>query len=163
MIFLTVGTQFPFDRLVKAIDDILGKGIIDEEIIGQTGQTSYEPRHFRAVKFLGKKEFDENLKNAAGIIGHAGMGTIRMALDNDKPLLAMPRLKKYHEVVHDHQVEIAKKFEELGHILVAYQEQELFSKVQELKHFVPNKRQTQVESVIKRISEFLQQNNGSAN
>ena len=160
MIFLTVGTQFPFDRLIKAIDSIIGKGLINEEIFGQIGQTLYEPHNFKAVKYLDKKEFDGYLKEASGIIGHAGMGTIRIALDYDKPLLVMPRLRRYHEVVHDHQVEIARKFEELGYILVAYQEQELPLKALELKHFVPQKRQAQVESVIKRISEFLQQNNG---
>lgn len=75
----------------------------------------------------------------------------------------MPRLKKYHEVVHDHQVEIARKFEKLGHILVAYSEQELSAKAQELKRFVPNRREVQIDSVVRRISEFLQQNNESPN
>jgi len=160
MIFLTVGTQFPFDRLIKTIDDILGRGLIREDIFAQIGHTSYEPCFFKAVKFLAKKEFDENLKRASGIIGHAGMGTIRMALDNDKPLLVMPRLRRYHEVVHDHQIEIARKFEELGHILVAYKEEELWVKTQQLKDFIPKKRETQVESVVCRIAEFLKQNNG---
>ena len=72
----------------------------------------------------------------------------------------MPRLRKYHEVVHDHQVAIARKFEYLGHILVAYQEQELSAKAQELKNFVPKKRMAQVDSVVQRISDFLKQNNG---
>lgn len=160
MIFLTVGTQFPFDRLIKAIDNMVGKGLIDEEIFGQIGQTSYEPSFFEAVNFLGKKEFDSNLKKASGIIGHAGMGTIRMALDNDKPLLVMPRLRRYREVVHDHQVEIARKFEDLGHILVAYNERDLLEKTQQLKDFVPLKRETQVNAVVSRILEFLRKNNG---
>ena len=28
MIFLAVGTQFPFDRLVKALDDYLDAGLV---------------------------------------------------------------------------------------------------------------------------------------
>ena len=163
MIFLAVGTQFPFDRLVKALDDCLDTGIIDEEIFGQIGETTYKPRNFKAIDFLEKKEFDKTLTEASRVIGHAGIGIIRTAMENDKPLLVMPRLRKYHEVVHDHQVEIARKFEKLGHILVAYSEQELSAKAQELKCFVPNKREVQIDSVVRRISEFLQQNNESPN
>ena len=163
MIFLAVGTQFPFDRLVKALDDCLDSGIIQEEVIGQIGETSYKPRNIKSKAFFEKKEFDHALINASGVIGHAGIGIIKMAMDYNKPLLVMPRLRKYMEVVHDHQVAIARKFEELGHILVAYQEQELADKLKELKQFVPKKRETQVESVVQRISEFLQQNNGLTN
>jgi beta-1,4-N-acetylglucosaminyltransferase len=161
MIFLTVGTQFPFDRLVKAIDVIVGKGLINEEIFGQIGEGAYKPQNFQTVAFLEKNIFDDHLKNASGVIGHAGMGTIRSALEYNKPLLVMPRLSKYHEVVHDHQVAIAKKFEEQKHILVAYQKEDLPQKAMELKHFVPTKRKTQVEAVVQRILDFLQQENGN--
>jgi len=89
------------------------------------------------------------------MIGHAGMGTITMALENGKPLLVMPRLRKYREVVNDHQVAIARRFEAYGHVLVAYEEKELASKAVELKRFVPARRQTQVEDVVRRVSAFL--------
>ena len=163
MIFLAVGTQFPFDRLVKALDDCLAHGVIDEEIFGQIGETSYQPRNFKSIAFLEKKEFDRTLMKATKVIGHAGIGVIRTAMENDKPLLVMPRLKKYREVVHDHQVEIARKFEKHGHILVAYSESELCEKAQELKYFKPSKREPQIDAVVRRISDFLQQNNVSAN
>lgn len=70
------------------------------------------------------------------------MDRITMILDHDKPLLVMPRLRKYGEVVNDHQLTIARRFEELGHLLVAYQEEDLPRKAGELKHFVPKKRET---------------------
>jgi UDP-N-acetylglucosamine transferase subunit ALG13 len=163
MIFLAVGTQFPFDRLVKSLDECLESGMIDEEIFGQIGETSYKPRNFKSVAFLEKKKFDQMLMNASGVIGHAGIGIIQTSLDNNKPLVVMPRLRKYHEVVHDHQVEIAKKFEEHGYILVAYKEQDLSAKIREMKEFIPRRRETQVDAVVSRISEFLQQNNGFNN
>jgi UDP-N-acetylglucosamine transferase subunit ALG13 len=159
MIFLAVGTQFPFDRLVMALDECLDTGLIDEEIFGQVGETSYRPRNFRWSPFLEKKEFDRKIETATKIIGHAGIGIIKTALDNNKPMLVMPRLRMYREVVHDHQVEIAKKFEELGYLLAAYNVQELFEKIRMLKNFVPQKRESQVDSVVQRISEFLQQTN----
>jgi len=157
MIFLTVGTLFPFDRLVKAVDSGIGEGMVEEEVFAQIGRNGYEPKNMEYVESLDKKAFDEKVKKAVGLISHAGMGSIAMALDHNKPLLVMPRLKMYGEHVNDHQVGTAKKFEELGHILVAYTKEELPDKLQMLKHFVPKKRETQVEAVAERISDYLKQ------
>ena len=156
MIFLTVGTQFPFDRLVRAVDEAFDNGLFDEEIFAQIGQTSYKPRNFDSIISLEKNLFDEHIRNSSSVISHAGVGTITLALDNQKPLLVMPRLKTYGEVVNDHQVAIAQKFEELGHILVAYQEKQLLQKIIELKTFIPRKRHIQIDAVADRIAKFLQ-------
>lgn len=155
MFFLTVGTQFPFDRLVKPIDELINQNGFDEEIFAQIGRSLYKPRSFEYVESLEKSEFDCLIQQASGIISHAGMGTITMALDCAKPLLAMPRLAKHGEVVNDHQVAIAKKFEKLGHILVAYEVGELPEKIERLKTFVPCKREAQPQAVVERIAQFL--------
>jgi len=155
MIFLTVGTQFPFDRLVQAVDDAFDECSVDEEIFAQIGESSYKPRNFKSVASLEKKVFDEYLQEATGIISHAGMGTITMALKNHKPLLVMPRMKRYKEHVNDHQVATAKKFEELCHILVAYDTKDLPQKMKQLKTFVPRRREAQPHAVAERIERFL--------
>ena len=157
MLFLTVGTQFPFDRLIKTVDDVCGDGLIHEEIFAQIGESSYRPRNFEFVTSLDRDLFDNWVRKASGIISHAGMGTIMMALDNAKPLLVMPRLKKYGEVVNDHQVSIARKFEELGHILVAYNEENLPGKIGILKTFVPRPRENQAHQISDRIAGFLKE------
>jgi len=156
MIFLTVGTQFPFDRLVRAIDGIIDDGLISERLFAQTGESSYKPRNFESAASLEKRVFDNYVKQASSIIGHAGMGTITMALDNHKPLLVMPRLKKYGEVVNDHQVAIARKFSELGHILVAYDVKDLPDGIKKLKNFIPRERKINSEAVVNRIRSFLE-------
>lgn len=155
MIFLTVGTQFPFERLVQAIDEMFGDGLIDEAVFGQIGESSYKPRNFVSVVSLEKEVFDRHFMEASCIISHAGMGTIIMALENEKPLLVMPRIKKYGEVVNNHQVAIAKKFEERGHILAAYETRDLPQKIDALKSFVPRPTRNDAEAVIARISKFL--------
>ena len=160
MIFLTVGTQFPFDRLIKAVDDAFDEGLVDEEIFAQIGQGSYKPRNFKSVESLKKELFDDYIRKASSVISHAGVGTIAIALDYDKPLLVMPRLEKNGEVVNDHQVAIARKFEELGHILVAYQEEDLPEKVKKLKSFVPRPRKNQTKAVADRIARFLDEVSG---
>jgi UDP-N-acetylglucosamine transferase subunit ALG13 len=155
MIFLTVGTQFPFDRLVKAVDEGVERGFIKDEIYAQIGKSHYEPRNFDYVEFLQKDQFDNYVRNSTCLISHAGMGIITLALDNDKPLLVMPRLKKYHEVVNDHQLAIAKRFSELGHILVAYDAEDLLDGVHRLKNFVPKERIATPCTVANRIAQFL--------
>lgn len=157
MIFLTVGTQFPFDRLVKSVDRLLSQNGFEEEIFAQIGDGSYRPHNFEAVSSLEKHVFDKHIREASGIISHAGMGTITMALENNKPLLVMPRLKRYGEVVNDHQVAIAKRFELLGHVLVAYEAKELPKKIKQLRTFVPCKREAQRQVVTERITRFLKE------
>ena len=156
MIFLTVGTQFSFNRLVKAIDDIVGAGLIDDEIVAQVGQNSYKPQNFTASETLTKEIFDRHFQNATAIISHAGMGTITMAMNNNKPLLVMPRLARFKEVVNDHQLHIARNFAKQGHLLVANNPNELKEKVIQLKTFIPRPRETQVNQVVHRITAFLE-------
>lgn len=155
MIFLTVGTQFPFDRLVKAVDKAAGTNGFDEQIVAQIGESSYCPENFEAAHSVEKAVFDQHFSKADSIISHAGMGTITMALDHRKPLLVMPRLKKYGEVVNDHQLVIAKKFEQLGYLLVAYSAEDVPVKMKQLKSFVPQERQPCPEIVAAHIAKFL--------
>ncbi len=155
MIFLTVGTQFPFDRFVRAVDNIFAQGLIDEEIFAQIGETSYKPRNFESVVSLEKKVFDERFKRASSVISHAGVGTITVALKNHKPLLVMPRMKRYKEHVNDHQVATAKKFEELGHILAVYDVKDLPNGIRKLKDFIPRERKASPDAIADRIRRFL--------
>ena len=161
MIFLTVGTQFPFDRLVMAIDRLLDEGLMTEDVFGQVGQSTYTPRHFEAVASLEKRAYDDRFRQASAIISHAGMGAITMALDQGKPLLVMPRQRKYKEVVNDHQGALADRFEALGHILVAWDETQLREKVQQLGSFVPRPRQAEPEAVARKIRHFLELQGGT--
>ncbi len=156
MIFLTVGTLFPFDRLVCAVDDAVESGVIDQPIFAQIGKTDYKPRNMDFTVSLNKDVFDRKAADAGYIISHAGVGSIIMALEHKKPLLVMPRLKRYKEHVNDHQVGTARKFSELGHILVAYDTDELPERIRQLKTFVPKERKANPEAVADRIRRFLE-------
>ena len=155
MIFLPVGTQFGFDRLVKAIDEAINNRIIQEEVFAQIGPGEYKPNSMKYVINLGKEEFEQVFQSCNAIISHAGMGNIALAMKTQKPLLVLPRLKKYGEVVNNHQVDTARKFEELGHILAAYDENQLIEKIKLLKTFVPKFRIPNRQGVFERINTFL--------
>jgi UDP-N-acetylglucosamine transferase subunit ALG13 len=157
MIFLTVGTQFPFNRLVESVDMIFEQNGFEEKVFAQINNSSYRPRNFEAVPFLEKSQFDKCICKASCVISHAGMGTIMAVLEHEKPLLIMPRLKKYNEVVNDHQLAIARRFEQLGHVLVAYDMDDLPKALKQLKTFVPLKRKTKPQAVSERIAQFLKE------
>jgi UDP-N-acetylglucosamine transferase subunit ALG13 len=155
MIFLTVGTQFPFERLVMAVDHLFEEGLMPEDVFGQIGASTYKPRHFETVVSLEKNAYDDRFRQASAIISHAGMGAITMALDQSKPLLVMPRQRKYREVVNDHQEAVADRFEALGHILVARDGIQLGEKVARLRSFVPRPRKAEPEAVAQEVRHFL--------
>ena len=155
MIFLTVGTQFGFDRLVRSVDEIVESGVVKDAVFAQIGPGKYLPRYMEYVESMEKDKFDSLINSSQAMISHAGMGNISLALQNRKPLLVLPRLKRYGEVVNDHQVDTAQKYEQLGHLLVAYEESELKQKILQLKEFVPKVRIPNQEGVIERISNFL--------
>ena len=111
MIFLTVGTQLPFDRLVAAVDawarargraDVFGQ-------ISDPGPSGYRPRHFDWAADLDPAEFEARFRAASHIVGHAGMGTIIGALGQAKPLLVMPRRAHLGEQRNDHQFATVKR------------------------------------------------------
>ena len=73
MIFVTVGThEQPFDRLVKAVDELKRDGIITEEVIMQTGFSIYEPKYCEWSKLIPYREMIKNVENAHIVITHGG-------------------------------------------------------------------------------------------
>jgi UDP-N-acetylglucosamine transferase subunit ALG13 len=129
--------------------------LVDDQVYAQIGSSEYKPRNFEYVEFLQKNQFDSYVRNATGIISHAGMGVIMMALEYKKPLLVMPRCKKFGEVVNDHQAAVTEKFEELGCILVATDKDGLHRGIQKLKCFTPKPRLSNPAAVADRICSFI--------
>jgi len=130
MIFVTVGEQLPFDRLVRAVDVCaIATG---QEIIAQIGESTLIPDNIEYKKFLNPQEFEECFMNADVIIAHAGMGTIITALELGKPLIVMPRQADLGEHRNDHQFATAKRFLALNYIMVAFTEAELAEKITRL-------------------------------
>lgn len=111
MIFIAVGTQrFPFDRLLKTIDDQIKRGQINEKVVAQIGYSKYKPKYYKAYDFLPAKQFTRYIQNCDLLITHGGVGTILKGKKYHKTVIVVPRLAKYHEHVDDHQLEIAEDF-----------------------------------------------------
>lgn len=115
MIFVTLGSQkFQFNRLLKAVDQLIDEGIITEDVFAQTGYSDYQPQNFRYQQFLDREAFAEKMVQADIVITHGGTGAIIGAVKKGKKVIAVPRLAKYGEHVDDHQLQIVNQFEELN-------------------------------------------------
>ena len=127
MIFVTVGHELRFDRLIKALDDwSLASG--NHDIFAQVaelGEDGYQPKNFKWQSFLNPDEFKSSFEKADLIIAHAGMGTIITALTLKKPLVIVPRKGALKETRNDHQIATAEQFARRSGIYVAADETEL--------------------------------------
>ena len=155
MLFLTIGTLFGFDRLVKAVDLAIAQGQIQEEVFAQIGPGEYRPKHMKHTEVLAKDNFEVVISRSTGLISHAGIGSINAALKYHKPMVVLPRLKRFGEHVNDHQLYTARKFESLGCILVAYEESQLPKKCELLSTYIPNTRNPNIHGIVLRLQRFL--------
>jgi UDP-N-acetylglucosamine transferase subunit ALG13 len=124
VIFVTVGTQLAFDRLVKAMDAWASRRP-DQPVFAQIGPTEYKPRFLEYSPFISPVECHERMAEADAIVAHAGMGTIISALELGKPVLIMPRRADLGEHRNDHQLATARRLSALGRVRVAADEREL--------------------------------------
>jgi UDP-N-acetylglucosamine transferase subunit ALG13 len=109
VIFVTVGTSVPFDRLMAAL-----AVLEDEELIVQTGNSTNVPAAARAVRFMPYDEVVATVGRARAVIGHAGVGTVLTCLAAGKVPYVMPRLAAFREAVDDHQVVFARRLADAG-------------------------------------------------
>jgi len=124
MIFVTVGSQEPFDRLISAVDE-WARLRARSDVFAQIASSTLHPRHIRFTQFVGPPEFNRIMGETRIIVAHAGMGSIISALELGKPIVVMPRRAEFRETRNDHQVATAERFGAQGRIIVAMDENEL--------------------------------------
>ncbi len=127
MIFLTVGTQLPFDRLVKTVDAWCGaRGFGD--VFGQIadpGPQGYRPQNFQWAAHIPPAKYREAFAAADLIVAHAGMGSIITAMSLSKPILILPRRSHLHEHRNDHQFATVSHLKSKPGVVVALNEDDL--------------------------------------
>ncbi|MBN1993410.1 MAG: beta-1,4-galactosyltransferase [Anaerolineae bacterium] len=117
MILVTVGTHNQgFDRLVQAADELAAE--LDERVIIQRGSSTYRPKHAEYFDFATSQRMVELTQAARIIVMHAAAGAIITALRQGKPLVVVPRLKQFGEVVDDHQQQLATALQARGQAVV---------------------------------------------
>lgn len=137
MIFITLGTQDKsFERLLIKIDEMINKGIINGEVVVQAGSTKYKSENMNIFDYINMDEFNGYIENCDFMITHGGVGTIINGINHGKKVLAVARREKYGEHENDHQVEITKKFTDMGYIVGCIDVDELEDKYPCLEELV---------------------------
>ena len=123
MIFVTVGTQLAFPRLIEALDVLAPQ--LGEEVFAQIGPDTGDYPNLKTQANVTPDEFEQRFTGARLVIGHAGVGTILSAKRFGKPLVLMPRRHALGEHRNDHQLATAKAVEKLPGVYIAWQAEEL--------------------------------------
>lgn len=113
MIFVTVGSQLPFDRLVHAVDAWAHANGCTADVLAQVSTTDAAPAHVEWQSEMEPSEFNAAVERADLIVGHAGTGTIMAALCAGKPVVVLARRVSLQETRNDHQVATLARFRDL--------------------------------------------------
>ena len=155
MIFVTVGAQMSFDRLIEWVDrwaEERGRS----DVVAQLGPSEYTPRHLEVAPFLAPPEFRSHLERADVVVAHAGMGSILNALELGKPIIVVPRYGARNETRNDHQVATAHRLGEEGLVTVAETYEDLREALDHIDPDTPTARiaREAQPSLVARIREF---------
>lgn len=127
MIFVTVGTQLPFPRLINAMNALAAN--LDEHVVAQTSglETTNNGAWDNLVihNTLTPAEFEQMFTTARIIVAHAGIGTILSAKTHQKPLILLPRRHALNEHRNDHQLATARYVENLTGVQIAWQVEDI--------------------------------------
>ena len=120
MIFVTVGThEQAFNRLVQKIDELKKDGTIQDDVIIQTGFSTYEPKYCQWSKLIPYQQMIKNVADARIVITHGGPSSFIMPLQVGKTPIVVPRRREFNEHVNNHQVSFSRAVaQRIGTIIV---------------------------------------------
>lgn len=92
-----------------------------DHLVVQHGHTPPRPEleHVSWLDFAPYEVIVDLCRQAAGVICHAGVGTIMTVLANGTTPVVISRLARYGEHVDDHQLQIAREFQARGMVVAA--------------------------------------------
>ncbi len=125
MIFVTVGThEQSFNRLIEYMDDWASHH--DEEVIIQTGFSTYEPKSAKWQKLFTFQQMNTNVDNARIVITHGGPSSFILPLQKGKIPIVVPRRKEFYEHVNEHQLTFCRMISErMNNIILVEDEKKL--------------------------------------
>lgn len=161
MIFITLGSQkFQFNRLLKAVDELIEKGIVTDEVFAQIGYSDYEPKHYEFKPFLDREQFAEAEARCDILITHGGTGAIIGGIKKGKRVIAVPRLAKYGEHVDDHQLQLISQFKSQNLICGIESCDELKHAISFVKQHSFDHYQSSTQNIIDSIEQFFEEKFG---
>ncbi len=124
MIFATCGSShFRFDRLMEALSALPAEGLHVQH------GPSEPPPCEKANAYMPFADLAAEMALADVVVTHAGVGSILCALRAGHTPIVFPRMKRYGEVVDNHQAELAEALAGRGTAILARTPQELVDAV----------------------------------
>ena len=156
-ILVSVGTQFPFNRLIDMVDQWAKHNPdLCQNILMQTGPDGPPPKNTEFAKFLCPAEYKEALSTAELLITHAGIGSILSAIEVGLPVIIVPRSSDLGEHRNDHQTSTAREFAQRKGIYVARTQDEL-NHLLDIRSTLGAPESVDVdEAFIQRVDQFIQ-------
>jgi len=141
MIFVAVGTQFSFDRLIQYMDDWgnSDNNKNQENVIAQIADGKYLPQHIEYQRFMNGEEYNQNIREASVFVSHAGMGNIISAREQQTPIIVINRQLALGEHRNDHQADGLKWMEKLDGVYTASTQDELYAHLSHINQLKPSK------------------------
>ena len=129
--FVTVGNGHrPFTRLIEAVYSIASAGATDLQFILQTGSyPASAPRSCRAQRVFPLDEFELLIRDAEVIISHGGAGSLISIVKAGRVPVAVPRLRRFDEIVDDHQTELVEMLGRAGLVIPVFDMDHLTSAI----------------------------------
>lgn len=124
MIFVAVGTQFSFDRLIQYMDEWAKDN--SEKVIAQISDAEYFPEHIEWHRFLEGEQYNQLVESASVFVSHAGMGNIITARENQTPIIVINRQFALGEHRNDHQADGLTWMGKLDGVYTASNKEQLF-------------------------------------
>ena len=158
MIFVCVRSRdYQFNRLLKALDELVAEGKIDHEIVAQTGLSEYEPKHYTWYRYLDQDVFKDYQQKADLIISHGGTGALVGALKLGKQVIAVPRLARYGEHIDDHQTQVCGALTAEGYLRQVLDMKELGAVIEQCRQDPIVKKYDKPSNVLPLIQAQLEQ------
>lgn len=130
MIFVTVGThEQPFNRLIEEIDELVGKKDIKEEVVMQTGFSTYKPKYCKYKPMFSFEEMKKYISEAHIVITHGGPSSFIEVLQSGKVPIVVPRLQKFNEHINNHQLNFVRLIVEKNRNIIPIYDTKKLSKV----------------------------------
>lgn len=158
MILVTLGTQDkPFKRLLLEIQRLIDEGIIQDRVVVQAGFTTFTSSQMEIFDLIPMDDFDALMRACDLLITHGGVGSIVNGLNQNKKVIAIPRLAKYGEHVNDHQVQIIDNFDQAGYIIGLHDPNEIEQALKKVNKFKPKKYKSNRDYMVKLITDIIDQ------
>ena len=157
MILVLLGTQHnEFTRLIQEVESYIKNKIINDKVIVQAGFTKYQSNKMEIFDMISKEELEKYMSSASLVITHGGVGSIIMALEKRKKVIAVPRLHEYGEHVNNHQRQIIKVFSEKNYLIGIQNVEDLPKAIKEIENFEPKEYKNNNQKMIKIIEDFIE-------